>query len=111
MHRTKGRLQRGNATKTRSFGGRSHLDRIASATHCIGAFAVRVACERGMSGRRAWRRRASCPGGAPVELLTSWASVPFMVVLGVALVFALLQMTGILGLLAGGGDHDHDVDA
>jgi membrane protein implicated in regulation of membrane protease activity len=32
------------------------------------------------------------------------------VALGVALGFALLQMTGLLGLLAGGGDHDGDAD-
>jgi membrane protein implicated in regulation of membrane protease activity len=51
--------------------------------------------------------------------LLTWASVPFTVALGVAVSFALLQMTGLLGLLAGGGDHDghdgghdgcHDVD-
>jgi membrane protein implicated in regulation of membrane protease activity len=45
--------------------------------------------------------------------LLAWANVPFTVALGVAVGFALLQMTGLLGLLAGGGDHDgdHDVDA
>lgn len=47
--------------------------------------------------------------------LLAWANAPFTVALGVAIVFALLQMTGLLGLLAGGGDHDgdadHDVDA
>jgi membrane protein implicated in regulation of membrane protease activity len=47
--------------------------------------------------------------------LLAWANAPFTVALGVALVFALLQMTGLLGLLAGGGDHNghegHDVDA
>jgi membrane protein implicated in regulation of membrane protease activity len=47
--------------------------------------------------------------------LLAWANAPFTVALGVAVTFALLQMTGLLGLLAGGGDHegdhDHDVDA
>jgi membrane protein implicated in regulation of membrane protease activity len=32
------------------------------------------------------------------------------VALGVAVGFALLQMTGLLGLIAGGGDHDGDAD-
>ncbi len=41
----------------------------------------------------------------------SWANVPFTIALGVALAFALLQMSGLLGLLAGGGDHDGDPDA
>jgi len=49
-----------------------------------------------------------------VSSLLAWANVPFVVALGVAVGFALLQMTGLLGLLAGGGDHegdaDHDVD-
>jgi membrane protein implicated in regulation of membrane protease activity len=39
-----------------------------------------------------------------------WANVPFTIALGVAVVFALLQATGVLGLLAGGGDHDSDAD-
>jgi membrane protein implicated in regulation of membrane protease activity len=47
--------------------------------------------------------------------LLAWANAPFTIVLAVAVVFAVLQMTGLLGLLAGGGDHDadadHDVDA
>lgn len=47
--------------------------------------------------------------------LLAWANAPFTVALGVAIVFALLQMTGLLGLLAGGDDHDaeadHEVDA
>jgi hypothetical protein len=43
--------------------------------------------------------------------LVSWAGVPYSVALGVAVVFALMQMTGLLGLLAGGGDHDGDADA
>jgi membrane protein implicated in regulation of membrane protease activity len=49
--------------------------------------------------------------------LLVWANVPYVVALGVAMAFGLLQMTGLLGLLAGGADHDgdsdgdHDVDA
>lgn len=45
--------------------------------------------------------------------LLAWANAPFTVAIGVALVFAAMQMTGLLGLLAGGGDHDgdHEVDA
>lgn len=47
--------------------------------------------------------------------LLAWANAPFTVAVGVAVAFAFLQMTGLLGLLAGGGDHegdhDHDVDA
>jgi membrane protein implicated in regulation of membrane protease activity len=42
--------------------------------------------------------------------LLAWANAPFTVALGVAIVFALLQMTGLLGLLAGGGDHEGDAD-
>jgi membrane protein implicated in regulation of membrane protease activity len=45
-----------------------------------------------------------------VSSLLAWANVPFTVALGVAMGFALLQMTGILGLLAGGGDHEGDHD-
>jgi hypothetical protein len=45
--------------------------------------------------------------------LLAGANVPFTIVLGITVLFALLQLTGVLGLLAGGGDHDgdHDVDA
>jgi membrane protein implicated in regulation of membrane protease activity len=49
--------------------------------------------------------------------LIAWANVPFAIAAGVAALFALLQVTGVLGLLAGGGegeanaDVDHDVDA
>jgi len=46
--------------------------------------------------------------------LLAWANVPFTAVLSIAVVFALIQMSGVLGLLAGGdhdGDADHDVDA
>jgi hypothetical protein len=42
----------------------------------------------------------------------AWANVPFLSALGVAVLFALLQATGVLGMLAG-GDHDgadHDAD-
>jgi membrane protein implicated in regulation of membrane protease activity len=46
-----------------------------------------------------------------LSTLLAWANVPFLVALGVAVTFALLQVTGILGLLAGGGDHDGDADA
>jgi membrane protein implicated in regulation of membrane protease activity len=45
-----------------------------------------------------------------VSSLLAWANVPFTVALGVAVGFALLQMTGLLGLLAGGGEHEGDVD-
>ena len=46
--------------------------------------------------------------------LIAWANVPFTAVLSIAVIFALIQMSGLLGLLAGGdhdGDSDHDVDA
>lgn len=47
--------------------------------------------------------------------LLTWANVPFVIAFGVAVTFVVLQLTGLLGLLAGGGDHegdaDHDVDA
>jgi membrane protein implicated in regulation of membrane protease activity len=49
--------------------------------------------------------------------LIAWANVPFAIAAGVAALFALLQVTGVLGLIAGGGegdadaDVDHDVDA
>jgi hypothetical protein len=57
-----------------------------------------------------------------VRFLIALANAPFTIAVGVASVFALLQVTGILGLLAGhdggddgGGDHDveadHDLDA
>ena len=44
--------------------------------------------------------------------LIAWANAPFAIAAGVAAVFALLQVTGVLGLVAGGGDGDadHDVD-
>lgn len=43
--------------------------------------------------------------------LIAWANAPFAIAAGVAALFALLQVTGLLGVLAGGGDADHDVDA
>lgn len=42
--------------------------------------------------------------------LLTWANVPFVVALGVAVVFVLLQVSGLLGIFAGGGDHDGDAD-
>jgi hypothetical protein len=44
--------------------------------------------------------------------LTSWGNAPFSIAIGVAALFSLLQVTGVLGLIAGGGDGDadHDVD-
>jgi membrane protein implicated in regulation of membrane protease activity len=42
--------------------------------------------------------------------LIAWANVPFAIAAGVASLFALLQVTGVLGLIAGGGDGDADVD-
>src|SRR4051812_27324183 len=55
----------------------------------------------------------SRPGRCSVSFLSSllaWANAPFTVALGVALGFAVLQMTGLLGLFAGGGDHEGDAD-
>ena len=45
--------------------------------------------------------------------LFCWANAPFAIAAGIAVLFALLQVTGVLGLLAGGGEgaSDHDVDA
>lgn len=44
-----------------------------------------------------------------------WANLPYIGAFTVAVLFALLQMTGLLGLLIGDSDHDadadHDVDA
>ncbi len=57
---------------------------------------------------------SSAEGGqsvSAVQFLVAWANAPFAVAAGVAAVFALLQVTGVLGLIAGGGDGDHDVDA
>ncbi len=49
-----------------------------------------------------------------LHFLFAWANAPFTFAAGVAILFALLQASGLLGLLAGdgdGGDHDADVDA
>lgn len=46
-----------------------------------------------------------------LAFLITWANVPYLFALGVAVLFALLQMSGVLGLLAGGGDHDGGHDA
>lgn len=40
----------------------------------------------------------------------AWSNVPYLTVLAIAVLFAALQATGLLGLLAG-GDHDGDGDA
>jgi len=42
--------------------------------------------------------------------LFAWANAPFTVAAGIAIVFALLSASGVLGLLAGGGDSDGDTD-
>ncbi len=41
-----------------------------------------------------------------------WANLPYAIAFSIAVLFALLQMTGVLGLLVGDSDHDadHDVD-
>ncbi len=44
-----------------------------------------------------------------LHYLFAWANAPFTVALGVTILFALLQASGLLGLLAGDAD-DHDVD-
>ncbi len=54
--------------------------------------------------------------GSVLAFLFAWANAPFAVAAGITAVFALLQVTGVLGLIAGsgdGGDHDvdHEVDA
>jgi hypothetical protein len=45
----------------------------------------------------------------------AWANVPFAIAAGVAALFVVLQLTGVLGLLAGHGDADdgggHEADA
>ncbi|HEY2513603.1 MAG TPA: hypothetical protein VGI39_22195 [Polyangiaceae bacterium] len=46
-----------------------------------------------------------------VASLFTWADVPFVVALGVAVAFAVLQMSGLLGALAGEADVDADGDA
>ncbi len=58
--------------------------------------------------------------GSVLAFLFAWANAPFAAAAGIAAVFAVLQLTGVLGLIAGGeegGEHDadhdveHDVDA
>jgi membrane protein implicated in regulation of membrane protease activity len=52
-----------------------------------------------------------------LRYLFAWANAPFTTAAGIAIIFAILSASGLLGLLAGGGegegDHevDHDVDA
>jgi hypothetical protein len=45
-----------------------------------------------------------------LRFLIAWANVPFAVAGGIAIIFALLQVSGLLGVLTGGGDHDADGD-
>ncbi len=45
-----------------------------------------------------------------VHFLIAWANAPFTIVGGIAVVFAMLQVSGLLGLLAGDHEGDHDVD-
>ena len=45
-----------------------------------------------------------------IVFLTTWANSPFAVAIGAVGVFALLQATGVLGLIAGGGESEHDLD-
>ncbi|HRI63594.1 MAG TPA: DUF1449 family protein [Polyangium sp.] len=40
-----------------------------------------------------------------------WANLPYISVFTIAVLFAILQMTGVLGLLVGDSDHDADADA
>lgn len=42
-----------------------------------------------------------------LRFIVAWANAPFTIVGGIAVVFALVQATGLLGLF---GDHDADVD-
>ena len=44
-----------------------------------------------------------------LHFLFAWANAPFTIALGVTILFAMLQASGLLGLLAGDAD-DHDVD-
>jgi hypothetical protein len=46
---------------------------------------------------------------AAVEFLLSWGNAPFAAALGVVAAFTILQVTGVLGLLAGDASTDHDV--
>ena len=56
---------------------------------------------------------ASFDGTAWADLgsfLPASANAPFSIAGGVALLFGILSLTGVLGLIAGGGDHDADAD-
>ncbi len=44
-----------------------------------------------------------------LRFLIAWANLPFAIAAGIAIVFALLQVSGVLALI-GGGDHDGDSD-
>jgi len=46
-----------------------------------------------------------------LHYLFAWANAPYTIAAGIAILFALLQFSGVLGLLAGGDDHDVDADA
>lgn len=46
-----------------------------------------------------------------LHFVFAWANAPYTVSGGVAVLFALLQASGLLGVLAGGSDHDIDADA
>jgi membrane protein implicated in regulation of membrane protease activity len=43
-----------------------------------------------------------------LAFLFGWGNAPFAIAAGVVVVYALLQVTGILGVLAGASDHDHE---
>ncbi|HEX7663395.1 MAG TPA: hypothetical protein VF407_02750, partial [Polyangiaceae bacterium] len=45
-----------------------------------------------------------------LHFMFAWANAPYTVVGGIAIVFALLQASGLLGVLAGSSDHDLDAD-
>ena len=45
-----------------------------------------------------------------VHYLFAWANAPFTIALGIALLFAALSATGVMGLLIGDGDGDGDAD-
>src|SRR4051812_19990507 len=45
-----------------------------------------------------------------LESLIAWANLPFTAAIATVLTFALLQASGLLGLVAGDADHDADTD-
>jgi hypothetical protein len=47
---------------------------------------------------------------AALAFLFSWGNAPFAIAAGVFVAFTVLQLTGILGVLAGGADDAHEVD-